>query len=211
MSELNFENLKQEIAKESQNCDIEKIKQFFVSVINSRRSLSKVKTLNDVFNLLERRYVLHRKEVTILQYMGVHFKNNKIVQLVKGYAKLNYLDTQACLCGSTDVSFKLPDLNEQTKSPEECVEKAIINVAKNIGKHWKVLARELDVKESHIDEITLKYPTDFHEQALQALLIWKCYKEDRATTEVLKTAIQSRLCKMRGIGLHLLQPAIKIE
>lgn len=88
---------------------------------------------------------------------------------------------------------------------------AIKNIADNIGAKWRILASELDIPECYIDEIRDKYPRDFPKQALKALEIWQKYRCAGATLETLKTALESRLCKMRGIGLHMLNPIIKVE
>lgn len=209
-TKVEYENLKKEIIKELPDTfDLEKVKLYFASEINSRRSLSKVKSLDDVFVLLERRDIIHCDEVTALHYLGEKLKNAKIIDLVKGYEKL-YLELEPCLCGGY-YPFEPVVPNGQVINSETCLQQAITNIAENIGQKWHTLISELNLPLCYVDEIREKYPSDFSQQALAALLMWQKYYDNSASLEVLMRALEARLCKRHGIGLHLLKPIIKVE
>lgn len=87
---------------------------------------------------------------------------------------------------------------------------AFENIARNIGEHWRWLVSELVVPEFYVDEVRAKYPLDYYQQALRILQIWKDYNQEAATMDTLKKALDARLCKRKGIGLHMLKPVIKV-
>lgn len=99
-----YETLKRKIIQEIQDTlDLEKVKIFFKSDINSKRALSRIKSLNDIFHLLQERDVLHHQKVTALLYLGQLLKNQPIINLVKVYEKQLDGNTEPCLCGIDDL------------------------------------------------------------------------------------------------------------
>lgn len=95
-------------------------------------------------------------------------------------------------------------------SPISELQNAFENIARNIGEHWRSLVSELEVPECYVDEVRDKYPQDLYQQALLILQIWKDYNQEAATMDTLKKALEARLCKRKGIGLHMLKPVIKV-
>ena len=64
------------------------------------------------------------------------------------------------------------------------------DIAKDVGKDWKMLARELEVPESNIQAILHGNPFDLHEQSYQSLQLWKEIGNKRATATVLHKALK---------------------
>ena len=112
-NDVAFENLKKNIIKESEGSfDIESVKECFSVVINSRRSLSRVKNLKDIFHLLEQRDLLDYNNVCTLEHLANLLQNESICQLIKGYKKL-YIDSECCICGENISDVTLPIINPQ--------------------------------------------------------------------------------------------------
>lgn len=121
MSQLHIEfvNLKKNIIKKyGTSINIEKIKESFVYIINSRRSLSRVKNLSDILQLLEQYDILDHDNIAVLEYLANLFKNEEVSNLIRGYKKL-YIDSDpVCNCGE-DLSFSLPLVNPLSVVPVE--------------------------------------------------------------------------------------------
>lgn len=64
------------------------------------------------------------------------------------------------------------------------------DIAKDVGKDWKMLARELEVPETEIQAILHRYLFDLHEQSFQSLKLWKETGDKRATAIVLYKALK---------------------
>lgn len=64
------------------------------------------------------------------------------------------------------------------------------DIAKDVGKDWKMLARELEVPESDIQAILHSNPFDLHEQSFQSLKQWKVIGDKHATATVLYKALK---------------------
>lgn len=115
-----YENLKKNIIKKSEDSlDLEKVKDCFSHIINSKRSLSRVKNLNDIFLLLEKRDTLDYDNVSILEYVSDLLQNEEISKLIRGYKKL-YIDSDdvVCICGEY-INFTRPVINPQKNSHEK--------------------------------------------------------------------------------------------
>ena len=69
-------------------------------------------------------------------------------------------------------------------------DKLLRDIAKDVGKDWKMLARELEVPESDIQAILHGYPFDLHEQSYQSLKLWKEIGNKHATATVLHKALK---------------------
>lgn len=91
------------------------------------------------------------------------------------------------------------------------LEQAFENISLNIGKNWRVLASELKIPECYVDETKEKYPSNLQQQALKILQIWKKHNEETATLDTLKRALEARLCKRKGVGVHMLKPVISVD
>ena len=64
------------------------------------------------------------------------------------------------------------------------------DIAKDVGKDWKMLSRELEVPETEIQAILHRYPFDLHEQSYQSLKLWKEIGDTHATAIVLYKALK---------------------
>lgn len=64
------------------------------------------------------------------------------------------------------------------------------NIAKDVGKDWKMLARELEVPETDIQAILHRNPFDLHEQSYQSLKWWMEIGDKHATAMVLYKALK---------------------
>ena len=76
------------------------------------------------------------------------------------------------------------------KSPSVLTDILLRDIAKDVGKDWKMLARELEVPESNIQAILHGNPFDLHEQSYQSLQLWKEIGNKRATATVLHKALK---------------------
>lgn len=115
-----FENLKKSIIKKSEgSLDLEKVKDNFSGIINSKRSLSRVKNLNDIFRLLQQRDVLDCDNISALECLSSLLQNEEIANLIKGYKKL-YIESDDILCSicGLDATVTLPVINPQKNSNE---------------------------------------------------------------------------------------------
>jgi hypothetical protein len=100
-----YEKLKDEIVeKTSHSLDLDKVKNGFSAIINSRRKLSRVKNLRDIFHLLEERDALHSKNVSCLKRLGEWLDNRDVTHLVDSYENVYVQEEEkVCTCGH---SFK---------------------------------------------------------------------------------------------------------
>lgn len=64
------------------------------------------------------------------------------------------------------------------------------DIAKDVGKDWKMLSRELEVPETEIQAILHSCPFDLHEQSYQSLKLWKKIGDTHATAIVLYKALK---------------------
>lgn len=115
-----YENLKKAIIQKTEiSCDLQRVKYLFSSMIDSRRSLSKVKCLKDILYLLEERDILNSNNVTALICLGNLLKNEDVINSVRGYKKL-YIDDEdnVCLCGK-DLTFVFPIINPERQDSVE--------------------------------------------------------------------------------------------
>ncbi|KAG8199017.1 hypothetical protein JTE90_001812 [Oedothorax gibbosus] len=204
---------------------MEKVKDYFSRNINSKRSLAKVKHLKDVFQLLEKRNFLNSKNVKLIQNLGDLLENEKINELVHTYQKLCLDDefeaVPCAVCGNCFPNTEEPlgehqnsnfnDMNNYEADTELC--QAMDNIASNIGAlkigaKWGVLARALEIKEFQYDICTKTYPNDTVKQARMALQFWFEENKENANLQRLDKALEARLCKKAGFGVHLRLPII---
>ncbi|KFM77430.1 hypothetical protein X975_10454, partial [Stegodyphus mimosarum] len=202
--------------------DLEVVKLYFKKGINSKRALSKVKSLQDVIGLLEERDLLHSQNVNVLLQLAQFLKNSNAEERVRLYNKLVLDDPDPpCICGFR--YYYTPDIDEENLENYKDVssstdannnienkrlEEAIENIAQRIGKKWRVLATELGLKECQIDLIR-RDSRDIVHQARRALQIW-VQTHGHVTMQMLDKALQERLCQKEGIGLHLKDSIIGI-
>ncbi|CAL1268336.1 unnamed protein product [Larinioides sclopetarius] len=97
---LQYSNLKNNVLKEAgTSVSIEQLKEHFSTSINSRRALSRVKSLKCIIQLLEEREMLNWKNVECLKQIGDLLQNNEIGELVQCYKKLEDIEEKLCICG----------------------------------------------------------------------------------------------------------------
>ena len=70
-----------------------------------------------------------------------------------------------------------------------------------MGKNWKSLARYLGISDTDIDAITTKHSRELKEQCREALIMWKCSQQEKATRKALISALEQ--CKLRRIAQML--------
>ena len=69
-------------------------------------------------------------------------------------------------------------------------DKFMRDVAKDVGRDWKMLARELELPETEIQAILHSNPFDLHEQSYQSLKKWKEIGDTHATATKLYKALK---------------------
>lgn len=95
-----YENLKKKIILKSREfLDLQKVKDCFSSIIDSQRSLCKIKNLNDVFILLEKRDALDHNNVSTLVQLGNLLENEDVTNRVHVYKKIFIEEDAVCACG----------------------------------------------------------------------------------------------------------------
>ncbi|KAF8781375.1 uncharacterized protein LOC129963866 [Argiope bruennichi] len=208
--------LKSKIVEEAGHFfSLEQIKEYFAAVINSRRALSKVKSLMCIIRLLEERDVLNYRNVTCLEQLGDLLKNSKIKNLVHFYKKLYLYEEEQCICGIQS-SFQ-PDPVPVSQQPDNHLfqnknhmlndlKDALKNISLRVGKVWPYLARELGIEEICIDRIRAEFPKNFERQAQAALHLWLSREKENASIERLDAALNGRHCLRHGLGTFLREP-----
>ncbi|XP_035212760.1 uncharacterized protein LOC118186735 [Stegodyphus dumicola] len=221
--EENYRDLKNDIIRLfGSHTDLEAVKLYFKKGINSNRALSRVQSLQDVIDLLEERDLLNSKNVNVLLQLAEFMKNSDAEERVRLYNKLVLDDPDPpCICGFR--YYYTPDINEEdlenhndlnsstdanNNIENKRLEQAMENIAQRIGKKWRILAAELGLKECQIDLIR-RDSRDIVHQARRAFQIW-VQTHGHVTMQMLDKALQERLCRKEGIGLHLKDSIIGI-
>ncbi|XP_054715869.1 uncharacterized protein LOC129225301 [Uloborus diversus] len=224
---LQYKNLLKQIVLNCKSTDLIDIKKHFSACILSSRAVSKVTTVQDFLSLLEKRDIINPQNVAALYVLGELLKNSKIQHDVRTYKKLNDTSTKCDICNTKydfQCTYHVPPENQkfedcngynnnckdlETKNEEQLtLEEAIENVSFRIGSAWRELASELKVKEFQVDIIRRTYPNDFVQQARKMLKLWCDNNRGNINLEMLKKALEARLCKRKGIGVHLMEPII---
>ncbi|GFR12948.1 death domain-containing protein [Trichonephila clavata] len=217
--------LKSKIVQEaaSSHFSLEAIKEHYAADINSKRALSRAKSLDALLYLLEERDILNCRKVSCLVKLSKLLPNTNIGKVVHYYQKL-YLegtDNDSCLCG-LEYPYQ-PEVSalreqEQNQSPVsnsnqigDDLKEAFKNISLRIGKEWPVLARALDIEECYIDHIISKYPNDKVKQAYEALLLWQKKEKENATIPLLDKALDARHCERKGISSRIRQRCILLS
>ncbi|GFX42483.1 death domain-containing protein [Trichonephila clavipes] len=212
----------QEVA--SSPFSLEAIKEHYAADINSKRALSRAKSLDALLYLLEERDILNCSKVSCLVKLSKLLPHTNIGKLVHYYQKL-YLegtDNDSCLCGlEYPYQLEVSALREQEQNQSPSISnsnqidtdlnEAFKNISLRIGKQWPVLARELDIEECYIDHFISKYPNDKVQQAYQALLLWQKKEKENATIPLLDKALNARHCERKGISSNIRQRCILLS
>lgn len=100
------------------------------------------------------------------------FIETEIKTLKKGIQKLNLSSTEQC--------------NEDSLH-----QKVYSIISADIGKKWKDMARGLNIKESELDDITLKHPKDLKSQVFSVFQIFEEREDKRDLMRMICNALES--------------------
>lgn len=79
-------------------------------------------------------------------------------------------------------------------------------ICDHVGKDWRRLARQLQVSDSKIDAIEVKYPRNLTEQVRESLRIWKhTQREDAAVSQLVRAL---RACRLNLVA-DLVEEAVQ--
>ena len=200
---LQFRELLVKVSREMQEKDLDNFKYLIEDEV-SLQELEQAKSGISVFRFLQQKEIISPKNVGFLKRQMNTLGREDLKKLVEEY-EATFHNDQPDLDYVTDG----PDYsrNKQGKcvtdggSGSESGKIAIENlkeIAKDIGTHWKMLARELNVVESDISAIMAKCPFDLHEQSYQALLKWE-QSATNVSPWILKRALQKQ--RLNSIAL----------
>lgn len=217
-----YNELKENILKNIGKLDARQIKDKFISCIESERTIEKIETVNDLYNILEERDFINEGNLEALQKLLEYLCNNNITDKIDDekshilYYKKQYPTNEKCLkCKKGNIFEDKKILNETipipTAPPLDCIsnlkeiseikqeisiiEKVISEISKKIGEDWRHFAVLLKIKECDITDIKKKYENNNESAALEALNKWKFHNKKKTEKELIKKLVEALQCK----------------
>lgn len=219
-----YNELKENILKNIGKLDARQIKDKFISCIESKRTMEKIETVNDLYNILEERDFINEGNLEALQKLLEYLCNNNItdkVDIEKAHISFykkqypEYPTIEKCLKCNKDNIFEgnknsnetipipsappldhISNLKEISEIKQEVsiIEKVISEISKEIGEDWRHFAVLLKLKECDITDIKKKYKNNNESAALEALNKWKFYNKKKTEKELIKKLVEALEC-----------------
>ncbi|XP_023716490.1 fas-associated death domain protein [Cryptotermes secundus] len=154
----------------------------FQPIINSKRRSSYVNNFNDLITILEKRGHVGETDIApyqeiinllpnpdilneIMSDFQVHRSRNRIQGLYMNHGPTAPFYSQNNSSGSGRSRRSDSFTNNNSVLPEAVLDR----VCKDIGTHWRDLARNLSIREGEIDDIEVQYPRNLKERAYECM------------------------------------------
>ncbi|KFO83725.1 Protein FADD, partial [Buceros rhinoceros silvestris] len=143
-----------------------------------KRRLESVQSGIELFTILLEQQDITRYDVTYLEELFKNIKREDLVSQLKQFAEE----------GEVRAPGDQPDADE----------KPIRVICNNVGRQWKMLMRELEFSDVHMDRIVAAHPFDLREQLVQSLREWQSRKgRDAKVTDLIKAL---RCCNLNLVA-----------
>ncbi|XP_010137029.1 PREDICTED: FAS-associated death domain protein [Buceros rhinoceros silvestris] len=148
-----------------------------------KRRLESVQSGIELFTILLEQQDITRYDVTYLEELFKNIKREDLVSQLKQFAEE----------GEVRAPGDQPDADEKRRQKE-----AIRVICNNVGRQWKMLMRELEFSDVHMDRIVAAHPFDLREQLVQSLREWQSRKgRDAKVTDLIKAL---RCCNLNLVA-----------
>ncbi|KAF6333022.1 Fas associated via death domain [Rhinolophus ferrumequinum] len=143
----------------------------------SKRKLERVQSGLDLFSVLLEQNELDPQNTELLRELLASLRRQDLLRLLDAFD-----------AGATSRA-----------APEERDLRAAFDiVSEHVGKDWRKLARKLQVSDSKIDAIEVKYPRNLTEQVRESLRVWKNAQRADATVSHLVAVL--RACQLNLVA-----------
>ncbi|KAH8418128.1 hypothetical protein KR222_005076, partial [Zaprionus bogoriensis] len=194
-SHLCYDMLKQLALEGAKPDDLEALKKLFSSEISSARKSDRISTINELIDCLERNDVISEDNVKPLGLLGK--PNAKLQQSLDDYQSVELFkpsvnayreqrlaeELQQQLHISAVTAPTSTSQPQQQPQPQHYVVAAqfteqkrsaiYTRIAKELGRSWRNLGRQLDIAEGTMDEIEQRFPNDLKSRILRLLQIFE--------------------------------------
>ncbi|EDV97429.1 fas-associated death domain protein [Drosophila grimshawi] len=191
-SHWSYDLLKQMVIEGCSNRDLNDLKELFASEIGTPRKMDRIKSVADLIDCLERSDQINEDNVEPLRLLGKNFthfqhaldsyektETSKLVdmhyqeqRLAEEFQQRLHLNPQRApqpFAAATQHYVNPAQFTDAKRS-------AVYNkIAKELGRSWRGLGRQLCIGEGEMDEIELRYPQDLKSRIMRLL---QTYEED---------------------------------
>ncbi|XP_013392457.1 FAS-associated death domain protein-like [Lingula anatina] len=192
---INFRKCLVDIAKGMRGGDLEAMKYMCKDLI-PRRRLEDIESGTDLWEALEERGVLAADDTAFLNTLLSSATENR-TDLAKILEKYERQFGQNGI-GSHSESGRV---QKEEEFVGEDLSKEFDYVVDHIGRHWRTLARKLQLTETDIDCIIEENSRNLKEQSRKSLIQWKKEYKEEATKRALVEALKQ--CELNDTAYHV--------